>query len=52
MVYKLAQLDGVVPLSGTKDEEHMRQDVAVETSTINLVEADNYLATLKEYLWV
>ena len=29
-VYKVAQLEGIVPLSGTKNEEHMQQDVAVE----------------------
>ena len=30
-VYKVAQLEGIVPLSGTKNEEHMQQDVAVES---------------------
>jgi len=30
-VYKVAQLKGIVPLSGTKNEEHMQQDVAVES---------------------
>ncbi|KAH9484878.1 Aldo-keto reductase family 1 member C13 [Psilocybe cubensis] len=29
-VYKIAQLEGIIPLSGTTDENHMRQDVSVE----------------------
>lgn len=29
-VYKLAQIEGIIPLSGTTDETHMRHDVAVE----------------------
>ena len=31
-VYKLAQLQGITPLSGTTQVEHMRQDLNVETA--------------------
>ena len=30
VVYKFAQSEGITPLSGTTNEEHMREDVAVE----------------------
>ncbi|KIK00214.1 hypothetical protein K443DRAFT_614088 [Laccaria amethystina LaAM-08-1] len=29
-VYRISQLEGIVPLSGTKDETHMREDVEVQ----------------------
>lgn len=29
-IFKFAQMEGVIPLSGTSDETHMREDVAVE----------------------
>jgi diketogulonate reductase-like aldo/keto reductase len=31
-VYKLAQLQGITPLSGTTQVEHMRQDLNVEAA--------------------
>ena len=33
-VLRLAQLKGVVPLSGTTDECHMQQDVEIENRTL------------------
>ena len=33
-VFRHAQLRGVVPLSGTTDESHMRQDVEVENCSL------------------
>lgn len=30
VVYKFAQSQGIIPLSGTKDEQHIQQDVAIE----------------------
>jgi diketogulonate reductase-like aldo/keto reductase len=30
VIYKFAQSQDIIPLSGTKNEEHMQQDVAVE----------------------
>lgn len=29
-VYRISQLEGIVPLSGTKDETHMREDLEVQ----------------------
>ena len=37
-VYRLAQLHGVTPLSGTTNEEHMREDVAVENIEVGPAE--------------
>lgn len=37
-VYRLAQLQGVTPLSGTTNEAHMRDDIALEN--IEVGEAD------------
>lgn len=34
-LYRLAQLHGVTPLSGTTNERHMKEDVAVENITVN-----------------
>lgn len=31
VLFKLAQVHGITPLSGTTNEEHMREDVAAET---------------------
>ena len=33
-MYKFAQSQGIIPLSGTKDEQHMQQDVNVEKSPL------------------
>ncbi|KAI0684936.1 Aldo/keto reductase [Cytidiella melzeri] len=41
-VYRLAQLQGITPLSGTTDEEHMREDIAVENIEVD-AESENYL---------
>lgn len=45
-IYKLAQNEGIVPLSGTTDETHMRQDVEVEN--LSFAATDNTDALVEE----
>ncbi|KAL4244320.1 NADP-dependent oxidoreductase domain superfamily protein [Abortiporus biennis] len=35
LYFRLAQIDGITPLSGTTNEEHMKEDVAVESIEIS-----------------
>lgn len=34
-VYRLAQLEGIIPLSGTTSEKHMLDDLAVESIEVD-----------------
>lgn len=49
-VFRFAQLKGVIPLSGTTDETHMRQDVAVENHSLKEEGLESSLAAVKEIL--
>ncbi|CAA7260657.1 unnamed protein product [Cyclocybe aegerita] len=49
-VYKLAQLEGIIPLSGTKDETHMRQDVAVEKLSFTGDKVEDLLNTVRDFV--
>jgi aryl-alcohol dehydrogenase-like predicted oxidoreductase len=47
-VYLFARSLGITPLSGTTDEEHMKEDFELE----NLAAGDEpELADLKEFIW-
>ncbi|PPR04370.1 hypothetical protein CVT26_004208 [Gymnopilus dilepis] len=46
-IYKLCQLEGVVPLSGTQNEAHMREDVAVESMSYDPSSEELLLAVRK-----
>lgn len=49
-VYRLAQLRGVTPLSGTTQDEHMRADVAVENIQVdesNMKSLDEVIAWME-----
>ena len=48
MLYRLAQLHGVTPLSGTTDEEHMQQ--AVEAEKIELAADDQNIRGLLAWM--
>lgn len=48
-VYLLAQLNGVTPLSGTTDEEHMKHDIEVERIDISN-EDQQSLGTLVKWM--
>ena len=49
-VFRFAQLKGVIPLSGTTDETHMRQDVGVENHSLKEEGLESSLAAVKEIL--
>jgi diketogulonate reductase-like aldo/keto reductase len=46
-VYRFAQSLGITPLSGTTDEAHMREDVAVE----KLSKGEEHFSTLTKFIW-
>lgn len=48
-VYLLAQLNGVTPLSGTTNEEHMKIDIEVEKFDISN-EDQQYLGTVVKWM--
>lgn len=51
--YKIAQMHGIVPLSGTTDEEHMREDVAVEQIELaNGIGMDRNIQSIKNVIGV
>ncbi|KAF9526562.1 Aldo/keto reductase [Crepidotus variabilis] len=49
-VYKFAQLEGIVPLSGTKREENMLQDVAVEDIPFEGEDVEKQIQQLKAFI--
>ena len=49
-VYKFAQLQGIIPLSGTKNEEHMKQDVAVENLPLKGEGVEDLLKMVTEFI--
>ena len=49
-MYKVAQLQGIIPLSGTKNEEHMKQDVAVENLPLQGEGIENLLKVATEFI--
>ncbi len=49
-VYKIAQLHGIIPLSGTINEEHMKQDVAVEKSGLQGEDVEGLLKAVTEFI--
>jgi len=49
-VYKLAQLDGIIPLSGTTNEIHMREDVAVDDLSLEGEGWDEDLETVRSFV--
>lgn len=51
-VYKIAQLEGIVPLSGTKNEEHMQNDVAVENVHLQGEGVKDMIAAIREFIGI
>ncbi|KAF9010762.1 Aldo/keto reductase [Cyathus striatus] len=49
-VYRIAQLEGITPLSGTTNEDHMRQDVAVEELSLDQSSITHQLASLQKFI--
>ncbi|KAF8894325.1 Aldo/keto reductase [Gymnopilus junonius] len=49
-VFKLAQIEGVVPLSGTTNEVHMREDVAVEHMPFDLKGSEELLEAVRKFI--
>ena len=49
-MYKFAQLQGIIPLSGTKNEEHMKQDVAVENMPLNGEGVEDLLKMVTKFI--
>ena len=49
IVYRLAQLNGVTPLSGTTNETHMKADLEVENIDVNSEDQQN-LETLAKWM--
>jgi diketogulonate reductase-like aldo/keto reductase len=48
-VFRFAQLEGVTPLSGTTDEGHMQQDLAVENIQF-LPACDSHVSVIKQHV--
>lgn len=46
-LYKFAQAEGIVPLSGTTTETHMRDDIAVEDMSFHGQDVDVRLKSLR-----
>ncbi|GJE92740.1 aldo/keto reductase [Phanerochaete sordida] len=46
-VYKLAQLSGITPLSGTTKEEHMKADLEVENVQVDAQDKENLDAAMR-----
>jgi len=49
-VFRFAQLRGVIPLSGTTDETHMRQDVDIENHALREEGLESSWAAVKQIL--
>ncbi|KAL4073809.1 NADP-dependent oxidoreductase domain-containing protein [Scleroderma citrinum] len=49
IIFKLAQLHGIVPLTGTSSELHMQQDLAAERITFEGVEEE--IKSITEFIW-
>jgi len=49
VIFKLAQLHNVVPLTGTTNEMHMQQDLAAERIVFSDVE--NETRSITEFIW-
>lgn len=49
-VYRFAQLNGVIPLSGTTNEDHMRQDVDVEKRSLKEEGLESSWAVVKQII--
>jgi len=50
VVYKFAQSQGIIPLSGTKNEHHMRQDVDVEKLVLQGDGVQDLLETVRAFV--
>jgi diketogulonate reductase-like aldo/keto reductase len=46
-VYRFAQSLGITPLSGTTDENHMREDLVAES----LNQGEEFFGTLTRFIW-
>ena len=46
-MYKLAQLNGITPLSGTTKEEHMKADLEVENVQVDAQDQENLEAAAR-----
>ncbi|KIM69672.1 hypothetical protein SCLCIDRAFT_1208170 [Scleroderma citrinum Foug A] len=49
IIFKLVQLHGIVPLTGTSSELHMQQDLAAERITFEGVEEE--IKTITKFIW-
>lgn len=54
-VFKIAQIHGVTPLSGTTKERHMRDDAAVERVELDMQpeggDIEVHLKTIEDLIW-
>ena len=51
LVFRIAQANGVVPLAGSKNEEHMRDGVLTEEISLDMLVEDPSLKALKGLLF-
>ena len=49
-VFRLAQMRGVIPLSGTTNKTHMQQDVDIENHTLKEEGLESSWAAVKQIL--
>ncbi|KDR67578.1 hypothetical protein GALMADRAFT_258257 [Galerina marginata CBS 339.88] len=49
-VYKVAQIEGIIPLSGTTNETHMGEDVAVEKLPFMLDNSEELLEAVRKFI--
>ncbi|KAG6335691.1 hypothetical protein ID866_3397 [Astraeus odoratus] len=49
IIFKLAQLHGIVPLTGTSNELHMQQDLAAERITFDGIEEE--IRNITKFIW-
>ena len=50
VIFKLAQLHGIVPLTGTTNELHMQQDLAAER-IVFMEDVDSEIRNITKFIW-
>lgn len=51
LVYRIAQVNGVVPLAGSKNEDHMKHGVQAQDIKFDGLASDSSLQTLEKLLF-
>ena len=51
LVYRIAQVNGVVPLAGSKNEKHMKDGVVTEQIDLGNLASDPSMQALKKLLF-